>query len=146
MKSRFRKYRVIGLIFSIGVTGCANSPSILAPYSTEADSTASLTWLMFAIAGIVLLILSALLWISYQRSRAPKKEKDLYAHDRTYLRNVVLGGGVAPIVILLIVMGLGIRVENLSNIRRNKPNPGVDIEVVGHQWWWEVRYSNQNFT
>jgi cytochrome c oxidase subunit 2 len=21
----------------------------------------------------------------------------------------------------------------------------VDIEVIGHQWWWEIHYSNQNF-
>src|ERR1043165_1735487 len=88
MKNRFRMCRVIGLFFRIGATGCAGSPSLLAPQGTEADSTASLTWLMFAIAGIVLLILSALLWISYQRSRVPRKEKNLYANDRMYLRSL----------------------------------------------------------
>src|ERR1041385_2761456 len=145
MKKRFRMCRCIGFLLFLGITGCAGSPSILAPYGEDAASTASLTWLMFAIAGIGLLIISALLWISYRRSGTPKKDKDLYINDRTYLRNVILGGGIAPIIILLIVMGLGIRVENVSNARRNKLDAGVNIEVIGHQWWWEIRYSNQNF-
>ena len=102
---------------------------------------------MFAIGGFVMLMVTALLWIIYLRSRNNDgQEKDYYSHDRTYLRNVAFGGGLAPIIILLIVMGLGIRIENISSIRRIKSEAGVDIEVIGHQWWWEVRYSNQNFT
>ena len=145
MKNRFGLSRFIGLILFLGVTGCAGAPSVLAPYGADASSTASLAWLMFAIAGIVLLVISALLWISYRRSGIPKKNKDLYSNDRTYLRNVIFGGGIAPIIVLLIVMGLGIRVENISTARRNKSDTGINIEVIGHQWWWEVRYSNQNF-
>ncbi len=142
MRIWFRMCRIIGLLLLLGVTGCTRSPSILTPSGGEAGSIASLTWFMFAIAGIVLLIISVLLWISYRRSRIQRKEKDIYANDRMYLRNVVLGGGVAPIVVLLVVMGLSIGVENRSTALKNS---NVDIEVIGHQWWWEVRYSNQNF-
>ncbi len=99
---------------------------------------------MFGIAGIILLMISVLLWIIYSRSRKQRQEKDLYANDHAYLRNVALGGGLAPIIVLLILMGFGIRSENLSTMKRNKT--GTEIEVIGHQWWWEVRYADQNFT
>ncbi len=136
--------KVVGFLLLLGVTSCTGSPSILTPHGAEASSITSLTWLMFAIAGVVLLIISILLWMSYKRSRIQTKVKDLYANDRTYLRNVVLGGGIAPIVILLIVMGIGIGVENKSVARKSKSD--LDIEVIGHQWWWEVHYTNQNFS
>ena len=145
MKNRFPLGGIVRLLLLMGVTGCAGSPSALTPHGEEATSIASLSWLMFAIAGIVLLIISALLWMSFQRSRVPKEQKDLYANDRTYLRNVIVGGAIAPIIILLIVMGLGLRIENASSLRKNGAERGVDIEVIGHQWWWEVRYSNQKF-
>ncbi len=143
MKIRFRMCRGGVFILLMGATGCAGSPSLLTPHSAEALSTASLTWLMFGIAAIVLFIISVLLGIIYSRSRKQRQEKDLYANDHTYLRNVALGGGLAPIVVLLIMMGFGIRSENLSTMKRNQT--GTEIEVIGHQWWWEVRYANQNF-
>jgi cytochrome c oxidase subunit 2 len=99
---------------------------------------------MFAVAGIVLFVISALLLLIYLRSRKQSLEKDPYANDHAYLRNVVLGGGFAPIIVLLILMGLGIRTENIFPMNKSKSN--VDIEVIGHQWWWEVRYANQNFS
>jgi cytochrome c oxidase subunit II len=127
---------------ALGGSGCVGSPSFLTPHSAETVSVASLTWLMFAIGGIVPLVISVLLWIAYRRYRVQAGEKDPYAHDQVYLRNVAIGGGLAPIVVLLFFMSLGIQVENLSTAKRNKAD--IDIEVIGHQWWWEVRYANQN--
>jgi cytochrome c oxidase subunit 2 len=142
------KIRTI-VMFLMGVllAGCAGSPSVLDPHGPEAARVASLTWLMFAIAGIVLIIISFLLWMSYRRSGEDHSGVDLYANDRTSLRNVVLGGGLAPFVILLIVMGFGIGIENAAdNPSVNGKSAGtMDIQVIGHQWWWEVHYTNEDF-
>ena len=137
----------IFLFVGILLTGCAGSPSVLDPHGVDADRIAALTWLMFAIAGVVLIIVSILLWMAYRRSRTETNEKNLYAHDKLTLRNVVLGGGVAPLVVLLIVMGLGIGIENTVYAKAANGNSGknIDIEIIGHQWWWEIHYSNENF-
>jgi len=147
MKIGYSKRSAVVFIISITLAGCTGSPSVLDPHGTDAARIASLTWLMFAIAGIVLIIISALLWTAYQRSRQDRSDVDLYASDRTSLRNVVLGGGLAPIVILLIVMGLGIGVENAAATADLGGNAeaNLDIEIIGHQWWWEVHYTNQDF-
>jgi cytochrome c oxidase subunit II len=138
--------RIVLVIAFLGATlsGCANSPSMLEPHGTDADSVALLSWLMFAIAGIVLLIVTILLWMAYRRSRQEEqKGGDLYANDRGLLRNVVLGGGVAPILILLVMMGLAIWLENTKSVKAAAGN--TDIEIIGHQWWWEVHYTEQDF-
>ena len=143
MKLKYGKYTIIVFLLGALLTGCTASPSVLSPHAGEAARVASLTWFMFAIAGIVLVIVSALLWMVFQRSRNPQNDENLYGNDRSLLRNVVLGGGVAPLVVLLIVMGVGIGVEN--SVSAAGPEGNVDIEVIGHQWWWEVHYSNQDF-
>jgi hypothetical protein len=147
MKIRYSKRGAVVFLIGIMLAGCVGSPSVLEPHGMDAARIASLTWLMFAIAGIVLIIISALLWMAYQRSRQDRSDVDLYAGDRTSLRNVMLGGGLAPFVILLIVMGLGIGVENAAataNLGGNA-EANLDIEIIGHQWWWEVHYTNQDF-
>lgn len=145
MHVKVRKQVILLFVIGMVLTGCAGSPSVLEPHGADAIRTASLTWLMFAIAGIVLLVISALLWISYRRSGTERSDRELYANDRRSLRGVLIGGGVVPIVVLMIVMGLGIGVENASDkIHANPANP-IDIEVIGHQWWWEVHYTNQKF-
>jgi cytochrome c oxidase subunit 2 len=47
-----------------------------------------------------------------------------------------------PLVILTIVFGL-----NLNTLAALSPagvTPELTIEVVGHRWWWEVRYPHQS--
>ncbi len=143
MKIKYSKRGIVIFLVGVILAGCSGSPSVLEPYGRDATRTASLTWLMFAIAGIVVIIISILLWISYRRSYEDRSNVDLYANDRTSLRNVVLGGGFAPIVILLTVMGLGIGIENGAGNPNNKGN--LNVEVIGHQWWWEVHYTEQDF-
>src|SRR5512142_1674331 len=121
MKIRFRRYGILVLLLLSALTGCTGSPSLLAPHGLDAANIASLSWLLFAIAGIVLLVISALLWMAYRRSLTPHDENEFYANDRRYLRNALLGGGLAPLVVLMVVTGLAIGVENASNNPSTKP-------------------------
>jgi cytochrome c oxidase subunit II len=144
MKNSFKRIFLVLSFLGTILTGCANSPSVLDPHGTDADSVALLSWLMFAISGIVLIIVTYLLWMAYRRSRQAGQDRDnLYVNDRGLLRNVVLGGAVAPIVILLVIMGLAIWIENTKSVKAAAGN--TDIEIIGHQWWWEVHYTGQNF-
>ncbi len=131
-------------ILAAMLAGCASSPSILATHGPDASQTAMLTWLMFAIAAVVLLIIAILILLAFSGARTERQEADLYAHDRGSLRGVLLGGALAPIVVLMIVMGIAIAMER----KANDPPAGSDpptIEVIGHEWWWEVHYTDQNF-
>ena len=45
---------------------------------------------------------------------------------------------VAPLLILTIVFGATVRAMRL--VPTTAPSDALVIEVVGHQFWWEVRY------
>ncbi len=134
------------LIASMGVflAGCSASPSMLSPSGPDAARTAMLTWLMFTIAAVVLIIVAVLILLVFRRARSERDAANVYANDQRSLRGVLIGGGVVPLVVLMVIMGIGIWIEKQAN----DPPAGSDpptIEVIGHQWWWEVHYTDQNF-
>jgi cytochrome c oxidase subunit II len=133
----------------LSLAGCAGSgsPSMLDPQGPDASRIAGLTWLMFAIAAVVFLVVLILTLIAVARRR---REHDQLvtvdpARERRTLRWVLLGGVAAPLVVLITVMALAINIENseAASASASGSDPNT-IEVIGHQWWWEVRYPNQN--
>jgi cytochrome c oxidase subunit II len=51
---------------------------------------------------------------------------------------------VAPLVILLVVFGA--TVNAMRFVPTTAPPEALVIEVVGHQFWWEVRYPDAGIT
>ena len=130
---------------SCAVQGTPVQPSSLAPQGPDSIRVANLGWWMFAIAGVVLTVVTVLLLIAIfrRRSGGPITDPTLPG-DRKALTWVLIGGGVVPALVLAAVMGFSISVEN-SNLSEATNQMPV-IEVIGHQWWWEVRYPQYGFT
>ncbi len=144
MGSAYRPHLMVIAATGGLLAGCTTSPSVFSAHGPDASRVALLTWLMFAIAAVVLLIISILILLAFRRTRIPLEGGDLYTNDPRSLRNVLLAGGLLPIVVLMVVMGIAIRIDQQGS----DPPPGSDpptIEVIGHQWWWEVHYTDQNF-
>lgn len=100
-----------------------------------ASSVANVWWAMFGFSSLVLLVVSAL-WI-YAMRRQPRETSPAEAR-RIHLRWLIGGGLVLPTVSIVLLLAFG-----LPAGRSMLPLPGeqaLRIEVIGHQWWWEVRY------
>ena len=57
----------------------------------------------------------------------------------------IVGGGIVMPIVLLI----GVFAHTLVTMRAISPAPAAEqmvIELVGNQWWWEVRYPTQQVT
>ena len=68
------------------LTGCAASPSMLAPAGPVANQIATLTWIVFAIATVVFIILLALLVTAIVRSYRKVEPKPLFQNGtRSFL-------------------------------------------------------------
>jgi cytochrome c oxidase subunit 2 len=121
--------------------GCAGAPSTLDPRGPEASRVATLWWLMFAVAVVVFVVVTALLLIAVARARRPEAQNDARPHDRRALILVLIGGALAPAVVLVIMMAISIGIEQAGAAAA-----GADqtVEVIGHEWWWEVRYPERN--
>ena len=104
------------------------SPGVLQAAGPVAQSVASLSWLLFAGGGLILLgVMVLLAWALRRHPGAPR------------VRLWILGGGVLfPGVVLAALFAY---VLPLTPVRQAPPADALLVSVTGHMWWWEVRYS-----
>ena len=117
----------------------------LNPAGPQARQIDDLFWLVFWIATAVFVLVMAVLIYSIVRYRyregrdRPVKQ----VHGNTRLEIVWT---IIPAVILA-----AIAVPTLATIfdLRSEPSPeenALQVEVIGHQWWWEFRYPEYGFS
>lgn len=108
---------------------------------TGARETLSIWWLMFWLGTAVFVAVLALLWFAVSRSTQPK---DAESDDsRTRTRLVLLGGIIMPVIIIAIIFTFSTR--GLVAIGDLRADDAVTIDIVAHQFWWEVSYPEEGF-
>jgi cytochrome c oxidase subunit 2 len=117
----------------------------LNPAGPTADKIDSLFWLVFWIAtGVFVLVTAALVFAIVRFRHRPGKDRQIkQLHGNTRLE---IAWTIAPALLLAFVA-----VPTLSTLFevRADPDPAdnaLEIEVIGHQWWWEFRYPGYGFT
>jgi cytochrome c oxidase subunit 2 len=118
------------------IAGCGSKQDSLAPQSPDAHGIATLWWVMFAGSAVGLAVVAALLIASWV------KRRERAASDRTATM-VVLGLGIAvPIAILasLFVYSDIFLIRDTSPPVASAATGVLQVRVIGHQFWWEVRY------
>jgi cytochrome c oxidase subunit 2 len=116
--------------------------SFFHPESPQAIAVAHLFWWMFAVGAAVWLIV--LIGAAYAAfARRGRRDADgvlavTPAEHRGLERFVVS----ASFVTVLILMGFLIYDFSVGHALAIHPQNALTIDVVGHQWWWEVKYEN----
>ncbi|MGH8514793.1 MAG: cytochrome c oxidase subunit II [Gammaproteobacteria bacterium] len=106
---------------------------MLSPHAVQADQIARLSWTLFAVALVILLIVAAATWIAIL---GPAKIRGALATPRM----VVIGGIVFPAIVLCVLLVSNISLLHAFREPADKPDT-VSIRVVGEQWWWRVTYN-----
>lgn len=114
--------------------------SALLPASPQAHSLATLWWWMLAVGGLVwLIVVIAMLYASYARGGEIGADGLYQVSETTHrgMERTVIGVGVVTVAILVafLVYDFGV-----GRALAQHPNKALTIEVIGHQWWWEVHY------
>jgi cytochrome c oxidase subunit 2 len=127
---------LLGAVASVA-TGCSSSsPSVLDPRSPNAGRVSGLWWLMLWISTAVLVIVLALMAAAIVRRRRGLEI------DRRVPRwgdpFIVLAGVIVPAIVLASVFVVSLR--DMNAITASGDGARLTVEVVGHDWWWEVRY------
>jgi cytochrome c oxidase subunit 2 len=122
-------------------------PASLRPQSVAAAQIASLGWVMFVLGAVIWIGVTALMLVGlFRRRRTPGTYAPLPEDHRARIVNLwILGGGIVMptlVIIGLIVLNVGA----LRSIPVATSSAGLVIEVIGHQWWWEVRYPDRDIT
>ena len=120
------------------VAGCGKQ-SIVSPRSPQTHDIRTLGWWMLGIATVVFLgaiVMLTMAWFRRDRPGLP------FCGEREGLAQglvVVFGIGI-PVVVLVALFG----VSDVYLIGKTAPpaptSTAMTVEVIGHQWWWEVRY------
>lgn len=115
----------------------ADSPSILEPRGPAASRIESLWWLLLWIATAVFLVVVGFLFVAVLRSRRRVTvEREVSWGDPF----IIFAGVVLPAVILIGVFIVALR--DMSHLSERGRTAAITVEVVSHDWWWEIRYPN----
>ena len=118
--------------------GCGGNQNTVAPASPQEHSITDLFWVMLggSIVGFALVV--ALLWLGYARRARPGLPRDVGERGATRL---VVGLGIALPIALLIALFVWSDVFVItSTAAPSRRSTSLAVNVIGHDWWWEVRY------
>lgn len=114
------------------LAACGGEQSAFSGFSVGAARVVQLSWILIIGAGVLLLLVMALLgialWGSDPWRRALRSEKA-----------VVWLGIAMPVVVLTVLLVYGFALMRLDASPQFEGEP-LRIEVVGEQWWWRVIY------
>ncbi len=128
------------LLASWLLAGCqaAAPPSTLDPQGPGAARIASLWWILLATGGAIFVLVMVLLGAALLR----RGDRAALYTPVSGSRMILLGGVAMPVVVLSGVLAL--TVNTLLALSAPAANDETVVEVIGHQFWWEVRYPGNN--
>jgi cytochrome c oxidase subunit 2 len=127
-------------VVTLLLAGCGGSPSTLDADGPKGSHITTLWWVMFAIATVVCVFVFCLLLYAIYRRRA----EDRAGSQNEGMALVIVGGAVIPAAILVAVFGL---VLYTMQVIASPPRPAaLTVEIIGHRWWFEIRYPAQHIT
>src|SRR5882672_3815033 len=113
--------------------------SIFAPESTPALSIMRLSLFILAITGVIFVVVLSLITYAVVRFRC-RPEDDGKEPAQVYGSNPVeMAWTVVPSIIVVVLTLTTARI--IHEIQdAPKPADALDVQVIGHQFWWEIRY------
>jgi cytochrome c oxidase subunit II len=119
-------------------SGCGGNQDTVAPASPQEHSITRLFWVMLGGSTVGFALVVALLWLGYARRTRPGLPRNVGDNGATRL---VVGLGIALPIALLIALFVWSDVFVItSTAAPGRSSTSLAVDVIGHDWWWEVRY------
>jgi len=112
--------------------------NIFRPLGDSADSVYKVSVLTLSICGVIFVVVGGLLTyaVIHFRSRGDEATEPAQVYGSNQIE---IAWTVIPILIVFVLTMSAARV--ISSIQdKREPTDAVKATVVGHQWWWEIRY------
>jgi len=140
---------------STGVlTSCKTVQTTLTGSGPAADRIAHLSWFMTILFIVVTLVMWGLIaWAVLKRRGTLAEHEPIDAGGGQMW--IVIGGLAVPLIVLTIIFVLGLNLLNdfpIHGMHGGMVHRSAEmqmmlkpeIRIIGHQWWWEVEYLNDN--
>lgn len=138
----------------MALSGCKTAESTFNAHGPAAHSIAHLSWLMTILFLVITLIMWALIAFAFYRRRGSLAEHEPINAGGGEMW-IAVGGIAIPLIVLtvLFVLGLGLLrdfpihgMHGVSAHARMSQSMKPEILIIGHQWWWEIHYLNDDLS
>src|SRR6266498_962820 len=123
---------------TLALAGCGGNQNTLAPKGKPEHAISHLWWWTMTGAWIGFAVVCGLLllgWLRRNRTELPFGGEDKVGTA------LVIGLGIAvPVVVLSLLFFWSDIVVLRSTAAPARGSTRLTVRVIGHQWWWEVRY------
>jgi cytochrome c oxidase subunit II len=124
------------------LAACAGRQSTLDPQGLQSEQILHTLFIFLAVAAIVWIAVVIVLALGMlRRKRLADQPLDLHQAFEERTGRVIIGLGVATTVI---VLGLSFVSYAGQRIVFAKGENALTLKIIGHQWWWEVRYEDDS--
>ncbi len=113
---------------------------IMKPLASPAEAEKNIALFSFAITGVIFVVVAGLIIFTVWKFRRKKGEDEFKEPAQVYGSNQIeVAWTIIPVLIVFIMIGVTARV--IAGVENASPPKDVTkITVIGHQWWWEVKY------
>jgi cytochrome c oxidase subunit II len=127
-------------VAAVAVCGCgSNGQNALHTESPQSRDIELLWWWMLGVASVVFLGAVAMLAFGWWRRRTAGLP--VVGESEDVNKRLVVTFGIAIPIVVLITLFLVANVAVIDSTAAPKPgSTKLTVRVIGHQWWWEVRY------
>jgi len=120
-------------------------PNTFAPESTPAHSISQLAGFVLSITGVMFVLVAGLLAYVVVRFRRRKNDDGMEPAQVYGSGPVEAAWTTVPFLIVIVLTLTTARViQQVQDAR--KPASALDVQIVGRQWWWEIRYPKLGIT
>jgi cytochrome c oxidase subunit II len=114
--------------------------NIFKPLATPAGSEFDIALFTIALTGAIFVVVAGLIIYTMVRFRRQADDKEHQEPAQVYGSNQIeVAWTVIPILIVFVLIGVTARV--IASVQNASPPPStLKVTLIGHQWWWEVRY------
>jgi cytochrome c oxidase subunit 2 len=126
------------------LAGCVQNPNSIFHSRTEFNREVGSLFTLLIWLGVIVFVFTELMLIYTiwkYRSRPGKPREPEQVHGNTRLEILWT---VIPAVVLAIIAVPTVR--TIFKTQGDARSDALQIEVIGHQWWWEFRYPQYNVT
>jgi cytochrome c oxidase subunit II len=132
---------VLAPLFALALAGCGGNQNTIAPAAHDERSISHLFWIMFGASCVGFAVIVTLLFLGWARRERPNLPGGRGERAAT---SVVIGLGIALPIVLLVSLFVYSDLFVVNSVAAPTGRTPLTVRVIGHQWWWEVRYGGSN--
>lgn len=142
---RQRRWFSVALLaaLAVGASACSSYPNSTFNHTTDFNASIDSLWDKLLFWGTIVFVgvEAALIYVIVKFRRRPNSPDPKPVHGNTVLE--ILWTAIPAVILIVIAIPT---VRTIFATQAKAAPDALQVEVIGHQWWWEFRYPEYGIT